>query len=99
MFVRLHGPQLPELVGPLRMSRTNTVPATVPSDFHSSYPCVPLLATKNSVPLTLVKPQGFALALPLRMSLTMDVPAIVPSVFQSSKPLVPLFAAKNAKPL
>ena len=37
------------------MSLTSTVPAAVPSLFHSSTPCVPSLAVKNSVPLTFVR--------------------------------------------
>ena len=40
------------------MSLTRTVPAAVPSLFHSSLPCVPSLAVKNSVPLTLVRLRG-----------------------------------------
>src|SRR5262245_60999743 len=34
------------------MSLTREVPAAVPSLFHSSRPCVPSFAVKNSVPLT-----------------------------------------------
>ena len=37
------------------MSLTRTVPAAVPSLFHSSSPVVPSLAEKNSVPLTFVR--------------------------------------------
>ena len=37
------------------MSLTRTVPAAVPSLFHSSLPCVPSSAVKNSVPLTFVR--------------------------------------------
>ena len=45
-----------EPADPGRMSLTSTVPASVPSLFHSSYPCTPSLAVKNSVPFTLVRP-------------------------------------------
>ena len=37
------------------MSLTRTVPAAVPSLFHSSWPVVPSSAAKNSVPLTFVR--------------------------------------------
>ena len=40
---------------PGSMSLTRTVPAAVPSLFHSSSPCVPSSAVKNSVPLTFVR--------------------------------------------
>ena len=40
------------------MSLTRTVPAAVPSDFHSSVPLVPSLAEKNSVPPTFVRFDG-----------------------------------------
>ena len=40
------------------MSLTRTVPAAVPSLFHSSAPFVPSLAVKNSVPLTFVRLLG-----------------------------------------
>ena len=40
------------------MSLTRTVPAAVPSLFHSSSPVVPSLAAKNSVPLTFVRWMG-----------------------------------------
>ena len=43
---------------PAPMSLTRTVPATVPSDFHSSCPIEPLFAVKNSVLLTLVRWRG-----------------------------------------
>ena len=37
------------------MSLTRTVPAAVPSLFHSSAPLTPSLAVKNSVPSTMVR--------------------------------------------
>jgi parallel beta-helix repeat protein len=46
----------PEVPG--KMSLTSTVPAAVPSLFHSSPPCVPSLAEKNSVPFTFVRDEG-----------------------------------------
>ena len=76
---------------------TITVPASVPSLFHSSFPFVPSLAWKNSVPSTFVslsKPEA-----PIRlMSFTMAVPPAVPSLFHSSLPLMPSSAVKNRVP-
>ena len=66
------------------MSLTRTVPAAVPSLFHSSTPCVPSSAAKNSVPFTFVRSLGYELRLPGLMSLTRTVPAAVPSLFHSS---------------
>ena len=43
---------------PGQISLTITVPAAVPSLFQSSSPCVPSMAVKNSVPLTLVRSTG-----------------------------------------
>ena len=43
------------LYSPLAGLLTRTVPAAVPSLFHSSTPSVPSLAAKNSVPLTFVR--------------------------------------------
>jgi hypothetical protein len=40
------------------MSLTRTVPALVPSDFHSSRPWVPSSAVKNNVPRTSAKSEG-----------------------------------------
>jgi hypothetical protein len=104
-FVRFAG--LDELV-PLRISLTITVPAFVPSDFQSSIPdhvpVVPLLAAKNTVPLTSVihgcvatRPPAFKVLL---ISLTITVPELVPSDVQSSCPIaVELLAEKNSRPL
>ena len=44
------------------MSLTSTVPAAVPSLFHSSQPVVPSSAAKNSVPFTFVRLRGRAAA-------------------------------------
>ena len=74
---------------------TRTVPASVPSDFHSSSPWVPSEALKNTVPLTLVRERGAADPLPARRSLTSTVPASVPSDFHSSAaPWWPCWAVK-----
>ena len=40
------------------MSLTRTVPALVPSDFHSSRPWMPSSAVKNSVPPTSTNSEG-----------------------------------------
>ena len=40
------------------MSLTRAVPAAVPSLFHSSAPCMPSSAVKNSVPFTSVRLLG-----------------------------------------
>ena len=45
------------------MSLTRTVPAAVPSLFHSSCPFVPSSAVKNSVPLTFVRLPGRAVGI------------------------------------
>ena len=82
------------------MSFTSTVPASVPSVFHSSLLCTPSSAMKNSVPPTRVKPTGGLKKVasdehsPGQMSFTSDVPAAVPSLFQSSRPCVPSFIRK-----
>jgi hypothetical protein len=57
------------------MSLTTTVPAVVPSLFHSSAPLTGSLAVKNSVLPMTVRLKGLELALPGRMSLTRTVPA------------------------
>src|SRR5262245_24181779 len=82
-----------EWVLPGLMSLTRTVPAAVPSLFHSSWPLVPLEAEKNNVPLTFVSSwtfelEPYELPPPGRMSLTRTVPAAVPLLFHSSSPLV-----------
>jgi hypothetical protein len=40
------------------MSLTRTVPDSVPSDFHSSWPWVPSSAVKNNLPPTAVREEG-----------------------------------------
>jgi hypothetical protein len=84
-------------VGPTLMSLTSTVPAAVPSVFHSSVPVVPSLAVKNRVSPTILNsvddeegPEKVLIEPPLGLrSLKSVVPAAVPSVLQSSIP-VPL---------
>ena len=82
------------------MSLTRTVPASVPSVFHSSRPWVPSSAVKNSVPPTSVRYVGplYSPSSPGSMSLTRTVPASVPSDFHSSRPWVPSSAVKNRVP-
>jgi hypothetical protein len=71
------------------MSFTRTVPAGVPSVFHSSSPLSGCSATKKRVPPTAVNPDANDDPGPGRMSLTSVVPAVVPSVFHSSYPWAP----------
>src|SRR5262249_4249747 len=85
-----------EVALPGLRSLTSTVPAAVPSLFHSSRPCVPSSAVKNSLPLTSVSHQGYEVALPGLRSLTSTVPAARPSLFHSSRPLTPSCAVKEA---
>src|SRR5690606_6711207 len=73
-----------ELEVPLQMSATITVPAAVPSVFHSSVPVDPSLALKYSAPLNSLKYAGLELVAPTLMSFTMTVPAAVPSDFHTS---------------
>ena len=63
------------------MSVTMTVPAAVPSLFHSSMPFVPSLAVKKSVPSTFVRLLGLSRRVDV---LDQQVPAAVPSLFHSS---------------
>ena len=80
------------------MSLTRTVPAAVPSLFHSSAPWVVSRATKKRVPLKSVSDELrktlTALELPGLMSLTSLVPLLVPSLFHSSTPCLPSLALK-----
>ena len=66
------------------MSFTCTVPASVPSLFHSSSPPEVPVAAKKSVPPTFSSCEGDELRIPARRSLTNVVPASVPSLFHSS---------------
>src|SRR5436190_23586429 len=59
------------------MSLTRTVPEEVPSLFHSSLPCVPSSAAKNTVPLTLVSALGEEPNGPGRISWTSDVDGVI----------------------
>ena len=86
-----------EPVAPALMSSTCVVPASVPSLFHSSAPCVPLVALKNKVPFTLARLAGRELPDPTKMSFTSAVPASVPSVFQSSIPSKGSVAVKKTR--
>ena len=83
-MVRFEGP---EEATPGLMSLTSTVPAAVPSLFHSSVPKSGWNAVKKSVPLTLVSQEGLEDPAPGLMSFTSTVPAVVPSLFQSSNPV------------
>ena len=83
MAVRLDGN---EPLTPGLMSLTSTVPAAVPSLFHSSAPAVPSVALKKTAPPTPTKLAGdeelFASEIgltPGKMSLTSAVPAAVPA--------------------
>ena len=87
-----------EGVVPGLMSLTRTVPASVPSLFHSSLPLTPSSAEKNSVPPTAVRSSMSEPEPPGSMSLTRTVPAAVPSLFHSSSPCSPSLARKNSVP-
>ena len=82
--------------GPGSMFSTISVPAGVPSLFHSSLP-FPSSAAKKSVPATSTSPDGDEPSGPTLMSATISVP--VPSLFHSSRPLTPSSAAKYSVPL
>ena len=67
------------------MSFTSTVPAAVPSLFHSSVPLAPSLAREEQRAVDVGQVVGIASrTLPAWMSLTRTVPAAVPSLFHSS---------------
>ena len=59
---------------------TRTLPASVPSVFHNSWPVTPSFAEKYSVPLRLVRASGAPFAAPGLMSRTRTVPEVVPSL-------------------
>src|ERR671932_700795 len=82
------------------MSLTRVVPAAVPSLFHSSPPCTPSSAAKNSVPFTSAMLPGDepTVRVPL-MSLTSAVPAAVPSDFHRSDAYEEPETVKNSGPL
>ena len=79
------------------MFLTRTVPALVPSDFHSSVSRVPS-ATKYSFLPTAVRNEGEEERARRLMSSTRTVPALVPFDFHSSVPWVPSSAEKNNFP-
>jgi hypothetical protein len=81
------------------MSSTMTVPAAVPSVFHSSLPFVASLALKKTVLPTASKPYGLLSPPPGMMFLSITVPPTVPSDTQGSNPSVPFVARKKSLPL
>src|SRR5436309_259569 len=70
------------------MSETITVPAVVPSVFHSSAPETESAAVKKRVPASGVRAAGNDDPVPGRMSRTSAVPVAVPSVFHTSLPVM-----------
>src|SRR5262249_61350394 len=70
----------------LAKARTISVPASVPSLFHSAEPPSAVEATKNAVPPRSVKAYGDELSGPGFRSRTSRVPASVPSLAHSSTP-------------
>ena len=77
------------------MSLTSTVPAAVPSLFHSSLPAASWVALKRQVPLTSVRLRGMALAAPGTMSLTRTVPAGGAVALPQLVPVVPSLAEEQ----
>src|SRR5215203_3283890 len=92
------------------MSLTSVVPFSVPSLFHSSTPCLPSSAAKNTcLPITVtvsgwLQPLGMPHSLWSQrapggesglMSLTSLVPLSVPSLFHSSSPYLTVLAEKK----
>src|SRR5215217_2050508 len=92
------------------MSLTSVVPFSVPSLFHSSTPCLPSSAAKNTcLPMTVtvsgwLQPLGMPQSPCLQrapggksglMSLMSVVPFVVPSVFHSSSPCLLSHALKS----
>ena len=75
-----------------------TVPASVPSLSHNSLPWSGSWPPKNSVPPTLIRPNGGELLVLGSMSLTRTVPASVPSLFHRAYPTVGSKAEKNKVP-
>ena len=69
------------------MSRTITVPASVPSLFHNSIPEVPSSAAKISMLPSTISSTGREDPDPGQMSFTRNVPCAEPSVLHSSMPL------------
>src|SRR5262249_14158790 len=83
-----------ELASPGEMFLTRTVPAAVPSLFHSSTPFEPSNALKKRMPLKFVRLVGHEFSVPGAISLTRTVPAAVPSLFHSSSPCIASLARK-----
>ena len=81
------------------MSLTRTVPAAVPSLFHSSRPCRAVVGREEQRAVDVRQVARVASSqLPGLMSLTRTVPAAVPSLFHSSLPWSPSSAVKNSVP-
>src|SRR6185295_16313573 len=76
----------------------STVPADVPSLFHSSAPFGPV-GGKKRVPPTFRSSRGNDPLKPGWISLTCTVPAAVPLLFHSSMPVSPSSEVKNRVPL
>src|SRR5262249_53722303 len=84
---------------PKAMSATSTVPSAVPSLLHTSGPCSPSSATKQTVLPTLISRALTGLSeppLPGLMSLTRAVLVAVPSLVHSSGPWTPSSATKKS---
>ena len=79
-------------------SLTRTVPASVPSDFHSSRPEATSVAANRTTPFSSVKFAGLPELGEMRMSFNIKVPAVVPSLIQSSWPFTMSVALKNSRP-
>src|SRR4051794_19462702 len=84
----------PEDADPGVMSLTRTVPADVPSLFHSSLPAESP-ATKKRVFPTAVRDTGELPPVPATMSLTRTVPAVVPLLLHNSAPAAWVLARKK----
>ena len=79
------------------MSLTRTVPASVPSDFHSSAAVDAVVGgeEERAADARSARATAVVAAVAGLMSLTRTVPASVPSDFHSSSPWVPSSAVKN----
>src|SRR6185369_694345 len=83
---------------PGRMSLTTTVPAAVPSVFHSSRPVPAVVAEKKATPPARVSWYGVLDEDPGTMSSTWVVPPRVPSVRHSSSPFAPKPRKRSVPP-
>jgi hypothetical protein len=82
---------------PAVRSFTGTVPAAVPSLFHSSRPIVSSSAAKRARLPVPTNGAGIEPVAPAKTSCSRTVPAAVPSLVQGSTPLVPSLAPKNSR--